>query len=119
MIWHYWYVKDIGYEFELHVCNKCHDISMIAYELENIATVNAKGVYYRYVLWNITKNDAINMLGNSKLDDKSTFWIWVLVQIKHSSKKLKKVYLEEHILETFVLVLTVNGTISHGKNLMG
>ena len=48
---------------------------MMAYELENIAMLNVKGVYYRCVLWNITKNDAINMLGNSKLDDKSTLSI--------------------------------------------
>ena len=45
---------------------------MMACELKNIAIVNVKGVDYRCVLWNITKNDAINMLGNSKLDDKGT-----------------------------------------------
>ena len=31
MSYHYWYFKDIGYKFEPYVCNKCHDISMIAY----------------------------------------------------------------------------------------
>ena len=33
-------------------------------------------------LWNMTRNDEINMLDNSKLDDKGTLWIWILVQIK-------------------------------------
>ena len=33
----------------------------MAYELENIAILNLKGVAYRCVLWNMTKNDAINM----------------------------------------------------------
>ena len=37
MICHYWYFKDIGYKFEPYVCNRCHDISMMAYELENTA----------------------------------------------------------------------------------
>ena len=44
----------------------------MAYELENIAILNIKGVDYRCVFWNITRNDAINMLRNSKLDDKGT-----------------------------------------------
>ena len=30
MLCHYWYFKDIGYKFEPHVCNDCHDILMIA-----------------------------------------------------------------------------------------
>ena len=72
MICHYLRFKDIGYKHEPHVCNKCHDISMMAYELENIAIRNVKGVDYRCLLWNITKTDAINRLNNSKLDDKGT-----------------------------------------------
>ena len=54
MISHYQYFKDIGYKFEPHVCNKCHDISMIAYELKNIAILNVKGVDYSCILWNMT-----------------------------------------------------------------
>ena len=72
MICHYWHFKDIGYKFEPYVCNKCYDISMMAYELESIAILNVKGVDYRCALWNMTRNDAINMPGNSKLDDKGT-----------------------------------------------
>ena len=33
MICHYWYFKRIGYKFEPHVCNKCHNISMVVYKL--------------------------------------------------------------------------------------
>ena len=25
MLCHYWYFKDVGFKFEPHVCNKCHD----------------------------------------------------------------------------------------------
>ena len=42
-------------------CNGFHDILMMAYELKNIAMLNVKGVDYRCVLWNMTKNDAINI----------------------------------------------------------
>ena len=44
MFCHYWYFKDIGYKFEPHVCNGCHDILIMAYELRNIATINVKRV---------------------------------------------------------------------------
>ena len=72
MLCHYWYFKDNDYKSESHVCNKCHDISMMGYELENIAILNIKGADYRCVLWNMTKNDTINMPSNFKLDDKGT-----------------------------------------------
>ena len=45
---------------------------MTVYEFKNIAILNVKGVDYRCVLWNITRNDAINRLNNSKLHDKVT-----------------------------------------------
>ena len=45
---------------------------MMAYELKNIAILNVKGVDYRYVLWNMTKNYAITRLSNSELNDKGT-----------------------------------------------
>ena len=44
---------------------------MMAYELKNIAILNAKGVDYRFTLRGISKNDAINRLNNSVLEDKS------------------------------------------------
>ena len=25
MLYHYWHFKDVGFKFEPHVCNKCHD----------------------------------------------------------------------------------------------
>ena len=37
-----------------HVCNGCHGISMMVYELQNIAILNAKGVDYRCMLWGIS-----------------------------------------------------------------
>ena len=42
----------------------------MAYDLGNIAVLNVKGAGYRCVIWNMTRNDTINMLNNSELDDK-------------------------------------------------
>ena len=67
---HYWYFKNIGFKFELHVCNKFHDVLVTAYELKNIEILNIKCVDYRCILWGVSKNNVINMLSNSVLKDK-------------------------------------------------
>ena len=63
MLCHYWYFKDVGFKFEPHVCNKCHDVLMAAYELKNIAILNVKGVD------RLNKDEAVNRLNNSVLED--------------------------------------------------
>ena len=67
---HCWYFKDVGYKFEPHVCNKCHDVLMTAYELKNIAILNVKGVDYRCIVWAIKKNEAVSILNHTVLEDK-------------------------------------------------
>ena len=43
---------------------------MAAYELKNIAMLNVKGVHFRCILWCISRDEAVNRLNNSALDDK-------------------------------------------------
>ena len=40
---------------------------MTAYELKNIAILNAKGLDFRCILWGISRDEAVN---NSVLEDK-------------------------------------------------
>ena len=42
---------------------------MTAYELKNIAILNVKGVDFRCVLWEISRDEAVNRLINSVLED--------------------------------------------------
>ena len=70
MLCHYRYFKDVGWKFDPHVCNKCHDLLMAAYELENTAILNVKGVDFRYILWGISRDEAVNRLNSSVLQDK-------------------------------------------------
>ena len=70
MLCHYWYFKDVGFKFQPHVCNKCHDILMTAYKLKNIATLNVKGVDFRCILSGISEDESVNRLNNSVLEDK-------------------------------------------------
>ena len=39
---HYWFFKDVGFKFEKHVCNGCHDLLTMAYSLKSMAILSAK-----------------------------------------------------------------------------
>ena len=67
---HYWFFKDIGFKFEEHVCNKCHDLLKIAYSLKDIAILNAKGNTFRCILMGISKNEGLKRLNNSVTYDR-------------------------------------------------
>ena len=43
------------------------NISMMDYAILNVKTID-----YRCILWNMTRNDAINRINSSRLDDKDT-----------------------------------------------
>ena len=73
IICHYWYFKNIGYKYEQHVCNGCHDLSMMIYDLNDFMILGddfINGVDYRCYVFNMSKNDAIKLLNNSVLDNK-------------------------------------------------
>ena len=62
---HYWFFKDIGFKFEVRVCNKCHDLLTIAYSLKDIAILNAKGATFRCILMGISTTEGLQILNNS------------------------------------------------------
>ena len=43
---------------------------MTAYELKNISILNVKGVDFRCISWGICRDDVVNRLNNSVLEDK-------------------------------------------------
>ena len=64
------FLKDVGFKFEEHVCNRCHDLLTMTYSLKNIAILRAKGATFRYSLMGISKIEALKELNNSVLQDK-------------------------------------------------
>ena len=64
---HYWFFKDVGFKFEEHVCNRCHDLLTMAYSL---AILSAKGATFRCLLMGISKNEALKKLDNSVTYDR-------------------------------------------------
>ena len=66
----YWFFKDVGFKFEEHVCNKCHDLLTIIYSLKDIAILSAKGVTFICILMGISKNEGLKRLNNSVTYDR-------------------------------------------------
>ena len=59
---HYWLFKEIGFKFEEHVCNGCHDLLTMAYSLKNIAILRAKRATFRCLLMGTSKNEALKKI---------------------------------------------------------
>ena len=68
---HYWYFLNYSFKFQPNVCNRCHDLLMMSMNLSDIAILNIKGSDYRCIISLISKNEAINLLQNGDLTDKS------------------------------------------------
>ena len=60
-----WFFKDVGFKFEEHVCNNCHDLLTMAYSLKNVAILSAKGATFRSILMGISKNEGLKRLDHS------------------------------------------------------
>ena len=58
----YWFFKDVGFKFEDHICNGCHDLLTIAYSLKNMAILSAKGTTFRCLLMGTSKNEALKKI---------------------------------------------------------
>ena len=67
---HYWFFKDVGFTFEEHACNGCHDLLTTAHSLKNIAISNPKGATFRCLLMDISKTEALKRLNNSVTYDR-------------------------------------------------
>ena len=67
---HYWYFKDIGFKYEPYLCNGCHDLMQKSMGFINIAIVYIKENAYRIHFWDMSKDDAINIMTGSNLVDK-------------------------------------------------
>ena len=67
---HYWLFKDVGFKFEKHVCNRCHELLTMAYSLKNIAILSANGATFRCLLMGTSKNEALKKLNNSVTYDR-------------------------------------------------
>ena len=68
-ICHYWYFKDIIFQYEPHPFNGCHDLMQKAMSF-NVTIVYVKGSAYRIHFWYMSKDDAMNIMNGFNLVDK-------------------------------------------------
>ena len=68
---HYWYFLNYSLKFQPNICNRCYDLLMMSINFRNIAILNIKGSDYGCIISLISKNDAINLLENADLTEKS------------------------------------------------
>ena len=66
-ICHYWYFKNIGFKYEIYLCNGYHDIMQKAMSFNDIVVVYVKRSAYRIYFWYVSKDDAINIMNGSNL----------------------------------------------------
>ena len=67
----YWYFLNYSFKFQTNVCNRFHDLLMMSMNLSDTAILNFKGSHYRCIISLISKNEAINLMQNADLTEKS------------------------------------------------
>ena len=68
MICNHYYFKD-KFNYQLYVCNECHDSSITVMDLSDFFILSIKNNDYRLYISNIDKKQAISILRKSNLDD--------------------------------------------------
>ena len=67
----YWYFLDYSFKFQPNVCNRCHNLLMMSVNLSDINILNIKDSDYRCIISLISENEAINLMQNADLNEKS------------------------------------------------
>ena len=70
-ICHYWYFLDKNFKYEPYLCNGCHDLMQKAKNFNDVAIVSIKDNDYRIQFWYMRKDDAISIMNNSSLNEKT------------------------------------------------
>ena len=67
---HYYYFLDINFNYQKYLCDGCHDMSMKANSMQNLAIVYFKGNAYRINFAFMDLNEATYLLNNSNKNSK-------------------------------------------------
>ena len=60
-----------SFKFQPNICSRCHDLLMMSMDLSDIAILNIKGSDYCCIISLISKNEAIKLMQNVNLTEKS------------------------------------------------
>ena len=62
---------DKKFNYEPFLCNGCHDLMQKAMNFNDVPIVSIKGNDYRIHFWYMSKDDAISIMNNSNLSEKT------------------------------------------------
>ena len=68
MICHYSFFNH-GFEFQNSVCSGCHELTMLSFNISDIAITTVKNVDYSCIIHKISKSETMNLLKDSVLED--------------------------------------------------
>ena len=60
-----------NFNYEPYLCNVCHDLIQKAMNFNDVAIVSIKGNDYRIHFWYMSKDNAISIMNNSNLNEKT------------------------------------------------
>ena len=70
-ICHYWYFLDKKFNYEKYLCDWCHDLMQKAMNFNDVAIVSIKVNNYKIYFWYMSKDEAISIMHNSILNQKT------------------------------------------------
>ena len=66
----YWYFINKNFNYQRYVCDGCHDMSLKAISMHNLAIGCNDGIPSRINFTFMSKNDALNLIKNALIIDK-------------------------------------------------
>ena len=67
----FYYFLNKNFNYQTYLCDGCHDISITATSMQNLAIIYHGGNAYRINFVFMSKNDAINLIKNANIIDKN------------------------------------------------
>ena len=67
---HFWYFLDKNFHYQKYYCNGCHDMSIKAVSINNLAVIYSKGNAYRVNFAFMSLGEVNKLMNNSNLNNK-------------------------------------------------
>ena len=67
----YWYFLNYSFKFQANVCNRCHDLFLMSSNLSDISISNIKGFDYYCIISLVSKTEAVDLMQNANLTEKT------------------------------------------------
>ena len=69
-LFHFWYYLDKNFNYQRYLCDGCHDMSIKANSMQNLAFVYVGGNAYRVNFVFMSKSDAVHLIKSVAIIDK-------------------------------------------------